>query len=200
MSTRDRILEAANATYAENGYEKFSLRDVAARAGLTPMAIYKHFEDKDHLLHRVQLRGFEMWSAELDLADKVKAPRKRLIEIGCRYLEFAQNHTPYFELMFLNTDRTRDLKHVTPEGAALIESVFRRYAASVAACLPDTSHLQSEAIALWAHNHGLVSLYLAGRLEFLDGDFSKFHRARLTEYLDGRRRALGISKSPTDQN
>jgi AcrR family transcriptional regulator len=190
MSTRDRILEAANAAYTENGYDKFSLRDVAGRVGLTPMAIYKHFHDKDHLLHHLQLRGFEMWSVELDAAMTVKAPRKRLIEIASRYLKFAQDHTPYFEMMFLSTDRTRDLKHITKEGAALIESVFRRYAESVAECLPNAPHPQSEAVALWAHNHGLVSLYLAGRLEFIDGDFADFHRARITEYIDSRRKAL----------
>lgn len=190
MSTRDRILEAANAAYSEKGYEKFSVRDVAARVGVTPMAIYKHFEDRDHLLHQVQLTGFKMWSAVLDEAAKVKAPRKRLIEIGCRYLEFAEKHTPYFEMMFLNTDRSRDLKHVTPQGAALIESVFRRYAAWVSECLPNAPNPRDEAVALWAHGHGLISLYLAGRLDFLGGDFAKFHRARITDYLDGRRKAL----------
>lgn len=191
MSTRDRILEAANAAYSENGYEKFSLRDVAARVGLTPMAIYKHFEDKDHLLHQVQLKGFEMWSAQLDEAAKVKAPRKRLIEIAGRYLRFAEDHTPYFEMMFLVTDHTRDLKHVTPEGSALIESVFRRYASTVAECFPAAQDIKGEAVALWAHGHGLVSLHLAGRLDFLGTDFAKFHRARVTEYIDYRRKALG---------
>lgn len=190
MSTRDRILEAANAAYAEKGFEKFSVRDVAARVGLTPMAIYKHFEDKEHLLHCVQLQGFEMWSAELDEAANVKAPRKRLVEVACRYLRFAEDHTPYFEMMFLGTDRKRDLKHVTPEGARLIESVFRRYAQWVAECLPSAPDPRSEAVALWAHNHGLVSLYLAGRLEFLGADFAAFHRSRITDYIDGRRRAL----------
>lgn len=57
MSTRDRILEAANEAYVEKGHEKFSVRDIAARVGLTPMAIYKHFEDRNHLLHPVQLKG-----------------------------------------------------------------------------------------------------------------------------------------------
>lgn len=190
MSTRDRILDAAHLAYSEEGYEKFSLRDVASRVGLTPMAIYKHFKDKEHLLHEVQLKGFEMWSAELDEAAKIKAPRKRLIDIACRYLQFAQEHTPHFEMMFLSTDRTRDLKHVTPEGSALIESVYRRYAANVAECLPTVQDVNGEAVALWAHNHGLVSLYLAGRLNFLGPDFAKFHRARVTEYLDQRRKVL----------
>jgi AcrR family transcriptional regulator len=190
MNTRDKILEAANAAYTEKGYEKYSMRDVAARVGLTPMAIYKHFADKDHLLHHVQLRGFEMWSAQLDEVATIKAPRKRLIEIASAYLEFAVSHTPYFEMMFLSPERARDLKHITPEGAALIESVFERYAASVAECLPQAPDPKTEAIVLWGHNHGLVSLYLAGRLEFLKADFSKFHRVCITEYIDNRRKVL----------
>ncbi len=188
MNTRDRILEAANLAYAENGYSKFSMRDVASRVGLSPMALYKHFDDKEHLLHHVQLRGFQLWSSVLDEVAVIQAPRKRLVEVACRYLQFARESTPYFEMMFLNPDRGRELKHITPAGAALIESVFRRYEAWVQECLPRANDPQAEAVALWAHNHGLVSLYLAGRLSFIKSDFDSFHRGSISSYLDGRRR------------
>ena len=40
---RDNILENALQVFLEYGYENASMRKIAARAGITPGAIYKHF-------------------------------------------------------------------------------------------------------------------------------------------------------------
>lgn len=52
MSTRERIIEAARALFAERGYRGTSVGDVEAAAGLVPRrgALYKHFASKDALL------------------------------------------------------------------------------------------------------------------------------------------------------
>lgn len=47
---RAEIVEAALASFAEHGYERASLRDIAARAGLTHAALLRHFSGKDELL------------------------------------------------------------------------------------------------------------------------------------------------------
>ena len=47
---RAQIVEAALASFAEHGYEKASLRDIAARAGLTHAALLRHFSGKEELL------------------------------------------------------------------------------------------------------------------------------------------------------
>ncbi|MWB97592.1 TetR family transcriptional regulator [Agromyces sp. MMS17-SY077] len=47
---RAEIVRAALASFAEHGYERASLRDIAARAGLTHAALLKHFASKDELL------------------------------------------------------------------------------------------------------------------------------------------------------
>ncbi|MFJ4175370.1 TetR/AcrR family transcriptional regulator [Microbacterium sp. NPDC089696] len=47
---RAQITEAALASFAEHGYERASLRDIAARAGLTHAALLRHFAGKDELL------------------------------------------------------------------------------------------------------------------------------------------------------
>jgi len=50
-ATRDRLLEAAAAACVEFGFEAVTLADIAARAGVTPAAVYNHFTDKDELLY-----------------------------------------------------------------------------------------------------------------------------------------------------
>ena len=47
---RAQIVRAALAGFAEHGYERASLRDIAARAGMTHAALLRHFSGKDELL------------------------------------------------------------------------------------------------------------------------------------------------------
>ena len=47
--TRDRLLHAAAAAFAERGFAATSIDEVAGRAGLTKGAVYAHFTDKDDL-------------------------------------------------------------------------------------------------------------------------------------------------------
>jgi AcrR family transcriptional regulator len=47
---RERVLEAAIALADDGGLNSFSMRRLAERLGVVPMALYKHFANKDDLL------------------------------------------------------------------------------------------------------------------------------------------------------
>lgn len=47
---RAQIVRAALASFAEHGFERASLRDIAARAGMTHAALLRHFSGKEELL------------------------------------------------------------------------------------------------------------------------------------------------------
>ncbi len=49
--TRARLLQAASLVFAEHGYDRASLDDVAAAAGLTKGAVYSSFASKDELFY-----------------------------------------------------------------------------------------------------------------------------------------------------
>ena len=51
------IIRAAVAVMGEVGYESASVRDMAARAGVSVAALYYHFPSKHDLLPRVPRRG-----------------------------------------------------------------------------------------------------------------------------------------------
>jgi AcrR family transcriptional regulator len=55
--TAARILDAAEALFAERGYEGTTLRDVAARVGLRIPSLYNHFAGKESLYAAVLERG-----------------------------------------------------------------------------------------------------------------------------------------------
>lgn len=55
--TRERILDAAEALFADHGFAGTALRDVAAAVGLRTPSLYNHFESKDELYAAVLERG-----------------------------------------------------------------------------------------------------------------------------------------------
>src|SRR5579863_8830261 len=55
--TRDAILQAARASFAEDGYERVSLRGIARRAGVDPALVHHYFGGKPALFVEVLHMG-----------------------------------------------------------------------------------------------------------------------------------------------
>jgi AcrR family transcriptional regulator len=49
--TRARVQQVALELFAEQGYEKTSLREIAERLGVTKAALYYHFKSKEDIVH-----------------------------------------------------------------------------------------------------------------------------------------------------
>ena len=58
-ATRERILAAAERLFAERGFSGVSMPAIAAAAGITAGAIYKHFESKEQLFFSIVRRAVE---------------------------------------------------------------------------------------------------------------------------------------------
>lgn len=58
-ATRERIVGAAERLFAERGFSGVSMPDIAAAAGITAGAIYKHFDGKEELFFSVVRRAVE---------------------------------------------------------------------------------------------------------------------------------------------
>jgi len=56
---RQTLLDAAASAFAENGFERTSMDEVASRAGVTRLIVYRHFESKDDLCRAVVERAAE---------------------------------------------------------------------------------------------------------------------------------------------
>lgn len=68
---RAEIVRAARDSFAERGYAKASLRDIAERAGITHAGLLHHFRSKDDLLTAVlAARDAEEWQQGLDEVDR----------------------------------------------------------------------------------------------------------------------------------
>jgi AcrR family transcriptional regulator len=57
VTARQRLLDAAVEAFAEKGFAATTTRDIAARAGMSPAAVYVHHDSKESLLFTVSLEG-----------------------------------------------------------------------------------------------------------------------------------------------
>lgn len=63
--TKPRILEVAIALFSNRGYNGVSMRDVAGEVGISPPALYNHFDSKETLYRAAVMAAFEKKSARL---------------------------------------------------------------------------------------------------------------------------------------
>lgn len=90
--SRQRILAAASDVFAENGFEKTTIRAVAGRAGISVGGIYLYFRNKEELytgLMRNQMEEFLGRVAVLR-AEKPLAALRKMIDL---YMEIAVTKT-----------------------------------------------------------------------------------------------------------
>src|SRR5436190_24207156 len=66
--SRERIQAIALELFAEQGYEKTSLREIAERLGVTKAALYYHFKSKEDIVHSFTDDYFADFDALLDWA------------------------------------------------------------------------------------------------------------------------------------
>lgn len=161
QETRQAILEAATALFAEKGYEDFSLRQVAEATGYTPTTIYLYFENKDDLLFQTATHGFktfgEMLQAGYDSAD---TPRERFFAIGQAYVTFGLTHPVHYRLMFMQ--RGEFLFKPPPGECDSIIDAFAILEQTLQECVdagviaPQNVHQLAGTI--WSGVHGIVAL------------------------------------------
>jgi len=89
VATRERILDAAEALFAENGLAGTAVRDIARDVGLTAASLYNHFAGKQELYEAVLDRGvrplIEMMQ-EVPAQQHTMAARLALIEAIMKHL------------------------------------------------------------------------------------------------------------------
>ena len=85
------ILATGHALMAEQGFARFSTREVAKRIGYSVGTIYNLFDNADALIVSVNTRTFALWTEHLNAALR-DAGKDRIRALVEGYFEFAQNN------------------------------------------------------------------------------------------------------------
>lgn len=186
LPTSERIARAARRLLEREGSAAVSVRKVARAVGLSAMALYRHYPSREALLARVVDDAFAELAAAW-AAPKAGRPRQRLLASFSAYLRYALAHPHLFEYAFASPrpgarrfpDDFRARRSPTLNLVAdaleqgMREGLFRR------------ADVWAVAMSLWAHSHGLLALYRAGRFSGGRTRFEAFHRAAVRRMLDG---------------
>ena len=183
------IATAARRLLDKEGAEAVTMRRVADAVGITAMAIYRHFPDRAEMLNAVADQGFE------ELATKLAGMRfpgdieERLTKMGNIYLDHALKNPRLFELMFLKPREgarkyPRDFKAGRSPTANLMIDVLKEGMESGYFLEDDPWEITFEMGAL---SHGLIMLYLGGRMNMSAAGFRALYQRSFRRYIRGIR-------------
>ncbi len=170
-SLRDALLAAGEAELAGNGVERFSLRAVARRAGVSHAAPAHHFRDAGELLTALAALSYGRFLEEMRRhADAAGTDAvDRLVASGLGYIAYARAHPALFDLQFFS-DRP---DYADPALAAAARAAYAHLAHHVAAVLAARGRTladEPDAVAhAWATAHGLAALAARPRPGLPDG-------------------------------
>ena len=79
------ILRMAIVTFVENGYEKASMDDVAARASTTKRTVYAHFGNKEELFRQALAMAVQMFQSEMPKLVNTENPAEQLEDFAVAF-------------------------------------------------------------------------------------------------------------------
>lgn len=205
---RTALVEAGVDAVRELGPDGVALRDLARRVGVSHNAAYRHFSDRDELLHAIADVGMtaltEAGAARLAAVhdpDPVRLARLRLREIGRSYIDFARRERGLFRVAFASYPsldsvpamEVGDGEHPGPFG-------------QLNDCLDDlvrVGYLSPEArtgaeFACWAAVHGMSMLLLEGPLQKVPDEIAAVIIEQMLTAIDRSQWASGSDYEPLD--
>jgi AcrR family transcriptional regulator len=189
--TRQRIAHAARALLEAEGADAVTMRRVAAAVGITAMAVYRHYADRDALLNALANGGFEKLTKMLDAVGVRGDFESRVKEVLDTNLDFALGQPRLFDLMFLRPRKgarqfPRDfIAGKSPTGNRSAELVAEGIRRGVLRRV----NVWDVVFETGALLQGLVMLYLGERVDATEQEFRAICHRAMGRYLNGIRKA-----------
>jgi AcrR family transcriptional regulator len=184
-----KIASAARRLLDKHGADGVTMRRVATAVGLTPMALYRHYSNRDGLLNALAEAGFVELTAKLAGLRLTGGINNQLTKILDVFVDHASENPRLFELMFL---RKREGARQYPQDFRMRRSPTANVSADVIARAMDTGSLRKNDV--WeivfetgALMQGLIMLYVGGRMAMSPSEFRAFCHRSFSRYLNGIR-------------
>jgi AcrR family transcriptional regulator len=162
---REALVEACLRLIAEKGPQGFTLSEAAREAGVTPAAVYRHFEGRDDLIAEAARQGYEMFADLLEHAWEKGQPSAlaSFEAMGRAYLAFARKFPGQYVAMFesgISVQRTPELAREARRSMEIMERAARDLSQHIP---PDKRPPPAMFWAhVWALSHGVVELFARG--------------------------------------
>lgn len=190
-STADKIVTAARGIVAAEGPAAVSMRRVATAVDVTPMAIYRHYPNREALLAAVadasfaelsQRWGKRAWPEDTDLPTHLSAV------IG-DHLDFALGDPWLYAFLF--TERREGARSFPGDFRAGRSPTLNLVAETLSEAIRRGALRDCDvwelALVLAALMHGLVQMYHGGRIDLPEPSFRALCESAVWRVLDGVR-------------
>ncbi|MDA7964490.1 TetR/AcrR family transcriptional regulator [Ruegeria sp.] len=159
---KQALIEAALSLIEAKGPTGFTLSEAAKTAGVTPAAVYRHYEGREDLIAEAARQGFEMFADLMQFAyDKGQPSALAAFEAtGRAYLAFARKHPGHYIAMFesgISVNRTPELALAANRARTVLEKA----AADLSQHIPPEKRPPASMFSahIWAMSHGVVELF-----------------------------------------
>jgi AcrR family transcriptional regulator len=181
---RQALIEAAETIIAERGVDRFSLREAARRAGVSPAAPAHHFRDSRGLLTAVATAAFRRFGDALAAADQGGDRAARVRAQGIAYVRFALAEPARFDLMWRYALIDRNDPDYAAAGRRAFELLDSAVRGDHAGGHGPNDVTVAPSIACWSIVHGFARLALDGAFGTEPGAAERAADALLPGVLD----------------
>jgi len=171
---RDKILSCACELYLNDGLDGFSMRKLARQVGVTAPALYRHYESREHVLTDLVREAYRAFSAVLYRALEGRTPLERFRRAGEGYLDFALGEGRWYSLLFISAEQM-GMEALPDDIEAMGCAIHQFWVDRVRECMDAGLFRPGDpvevSLTMWAHTHGLISLYLGGHFRMEEDAF-----------------------------
>lgn len=162
---REQLLDAASElVHEQGGATGLSIRQVTRRAGVSPMALYLHFDSLAELVGALIEHGFERFRTALhEAADATGTddPRARMRAFGLAYLRFAREEPALYAVIF-GPEHERQAQESEHHHDGIGKASFEDLVAGITACQEAgqarAGDARAMALGVWSTMHGFATL------------------------------------------
>ncbi|MDR9482471.1 MAG: TetR/AcrR family transcriptional regulator [Salibaculum sp.] len=159
------LVDGALRLIEEKGPTGFTLSEAAREAGVTPAAVYRHFDGRDDLIAEAARQGYVIFADLMEHAyDKGQPSALASFEAtGRAYLAFARRFPGHYVAMFesgISVQRTPELAVAASRAMGVLEKA----AAELSQHIPEDRRPPPQMFSahVWAMSHGVVELFARG--------------------------------------
>jgi len=186
---RQKLVEAAEHLIVTRPTPEFTMRELAAEVGCSPMLAYRYFKDKDDLVAAVRALAFARFAKALERPRADPAPaQQRSYGVGDAYVAFAFANPQLYRLMF-------NAPNAVPGRYPDLDAAGERARNTMTDHVRDAvaqGLLVGDPVVIghvfWASLHGLIMLQLSGQLGAEPG-FDRLRAAMIQALVFGLRKA-----------
>jgi AcrR family transcriptional regulator len=157
-ANKAEILKAATALFMEQGAAGLNVRAIAAKAGVSTIGVYSHFDGKRGLLEALYIDGFSQLGDAVAVDGADRDPQVAIMNAVDRYLAFSVANSAHYSLMFDSGSMAYQPSAAADNAARLAFGKLAKTVSRLASPSLDPKQSWTLAFELWALVHGFVTL------------------------------------------